>query len=74
MGEDILALYTWEGGTCFRCARRQVPTTRVGEVRAANGDLVEVRACRDCVLALEAAKRRDAKRHGRDYQPGQLDG
>lgn len=70
--EKILDCYSWIPGTCFRCARADVDTARVGWVRPQAGGEHEVRACRECLLALEADRRNVAERRGEVYQPGCL--
>lgn len=70
--EEILALYEWTAGACFRCSRADTETTAVGQIRPRSGELCEIRACRNCVLALEAERRRDAELHGREYAPGRI--
>ncbi|MDG9701643.1 hypothetical protein [Streptomyces sp. DH37] len=70
--EKILDCYRWRPGTCFRCARTGVDTARIGRVRPQAGGEHEVRACRKCVLALEADRRSAAERRGEIYEPGQL--
>ncbi|MBA2951971.1 hypothetical protein [Streptomyces himalayensis] len=68
--DQILALYTWETGICFRCpARGTVDTTAVRKLHSQFGD-TEVRACRLCVLAMEETRRRAAERAGIEYKPG----
>lgn len=68
----ILGAYEWTVGDCFRCAQRETPTTRVGEIETPIGDVYEIRACKTCVLCMEAGRRRDAERHGWQYRPGCL--
>ena len=70
---EILALYDWAQGTCFRCAGSG-DTTRLQTLTPPAGGSYEVRACRDCLLALETAKRRNAEQHGCRYRPGRLRG
>lgn len=70
--EDVLARYWWAVGQCFKCARSEVDTTNVGEIVAQSGEAVPVRACRDCVLDLEAVRRRAAERKGLRYEPGHV--
>lgn len=70
--EDVLARYTWATGQCFRCARRDVDTTKVGEITAQSREVVPVRACGGCVLDLEAERRRVSERKGIAYRPGHV--
>lgn len=73
MTEQILALYDWATGPrCFRCARSRVAVTRISAIDTPAGDEVDVHACRDCVLALEAERRRRAQREGRPYKAGRI--
>jgi hypothetical protein len=69
---EILALYEWAPGTCFRCARAGLDTIHIKEIPTPVGVLYEVRACRGCVLALEGERRVHAEQAGEDYQPGGL--
>lgn len=69
--QDILDLYDWQAGVCFRHpAKGAVDTTLVKTLHPrADGDH-EVRACRECVLAMEAIRREAALRAGCEYEPG----
>ena len=69
--DQVLALYKWEEGKCFRCARAAVPTARITQVMASSGTY-DVRACEGCVLDLEAMRRHAARNQGRPYEPGRL--
>jgi hypothetical protein len=68
---QILDLYEWSPGTCFRHPEKGVVDTTV--VKALhprdNGDH-EVRACQDCIVAMEAMRRETAARSGSEYRPG----
>ena len=68
--EEILALYEWEPGTCFQCARAGLDTTLVEVLHPRSSPPQQVRACRDCLLALEAGRRLAAVRSGESYSPG----
>jgi hypothetical protein len=71
--EQILDLYEWQQGTCFRHpGRGHVPTAVVGVIRPRASDEREVRACADCVIAMEDIRREEAARTGSDYEPGHL--
>lgn len=70
--EKILDHYTWATGDCFRCARSDLSTTRVETIVPRSGEEHEVRACRECVLALESDRRRSVERRGEVYEPGHL--
>lgn len=72
--DEILACYSWATGTCFRCARLDVATTRMAWIIPRSGEAYDVRACQHCVLDLEAARRRLAARRGEEYEPGRLGG
>lgn len=70
--QQILDLYLWTPGVCFRHpAEGEMPTTRVGVVHAVVGER-EVRACKTCVLAIEDARRETARRAGSEYEPGHV--
>lgn len=70
--EQILDLYEWTDGTCFRHpARGVVATAVVGVIRPEGGER-EVRACKECVLTMEDIRREEAARHGGEYTPGRL--
>lgn len=68
----ILALYDWEMGNCFRCACADVYTTRLDEIVTPSGDAYDLRACGECILALERERYCYAKRRGLEYRPGSL--
>jgi hypothetical protein len=71
--QQIHDLYAWEVGICFRHpAKGEVPTTHVTTVRPKAGGLQDVRACLDCVLAMEEARAARAGRCGKPYEPGSL--
>jgi hypothetical protein len=70
--EQILALYDWETGRCFRCSRSGIDVTRISGIDTPSGDQYSVHACRDCVLAMEAERRRRAGREERPYRPGRI--
>ncbi|MFV8127564.1 hypothetical protein [Streptomyces syringium] len=69
---EIIALYTWAVGSCFRCARRDVDTTLLDVIDTPIGDRYEIRGCQLCVLVLEEERRRYAERRGEGYAPGHL--
>lgn len=69
---DVLALYPWQPGDCFRCAREGVDTTEVDEITPRSGEPVALRACQRCVIILERARARSAQRAGGTYTPGRL--
>lgn len=69
--DEILALYDWSEGTCFRHpAKGPVDTTVVKRLRPRADGEHEVRACRDCVVAMEDIRREEAARSGGEYVPG----
>jgi len=71
--QEILDLYEWAPGTCFRHPERgEVPTAVVGVVHPRGDGEKEVRACADCVIAIEDMRREEAARTGSEYRPGQL--
>lgn len=69
---DILDLYVWTVGTCFRCARTREPVTQLAAIKTQSGQQYAVRACRGCVLLMEAERQRRAQRSGASYEPGKL--
>lgn len=69
---DVLALYPWHPGNCFRCARKGVDTTEVDEITPRAGEPVELRACKWCVAFLEREREKSAQRSGGTYTPGRL--
>lgn len=72
-GEEILPLYPWGSGTCFRHPQAgEVDTTCIAVLRPQCGPAREIRACRACVLAMEHDRRRAAERSGLEYTPGPL--
>lgn len=71
-GEEILGLYKWQTGDCFRCARAGVDVTPIGEIDTPIGDCYSIAACRCCVLNLERERRFHAARTGEEYVPGRL--
>lgn len=70
--EQILALYHWEPGACFHCARTGLDTTLVGVLHPQSSPAQQIRACRVCLLLLEADRQEDARRQGLPYVPGQV--
>lgn len=54
--QQILDLYEWRDGTCFRHpSKGLVPTAHVETIRPAAGGIQDIRACEDCVVAMHAA-------------------
>jgi len=72
MGDDVLSYYDWQPGNCFKCARQKVPTTPVSRVTAQCGKRYTVRACQQCLLEMEAQRKRAAERKGEEYMPGRV--
>lgn len=71
--QQILDLYEWSDGTCFRHPRDgDQPTTVVGTVHPREESEREVRACACCVVTLEDIRREEAARSGGEYEPGHL--
>jgi hypothetical protein len=69
--QQILDLYTWEAGVCFRHpAKGEQPTALVQEVHPRTGPSEEVRACADCVVDLEQQRWLAACESGHAYRPG----
>ena len=71
--QQILDLYDWTDGICFRHpSKGVVPTTTVGVVHPADVQDRPVRACEECVIAMEDIRREAAARAGGGYKPGRL--
>jgi hypothetical protein len=71
--QQILDLYDWQPGVCFRHpSKGRVATTVVGVIHPAADGEREVRGCADCVIAMEDIRREEAARTGSDYQPGRV--
>ena len=69
--QQILDLYEWQAGTCFRHpGKGEVPTAVVGVIHLRPDGEREVRGCTDCVLAVEDTRREQARRAGIEYRPG----
>lgn len=73
--QQILDLYEWDPGSCFRHPDQGVlATTVVTRIRPRTGPAEEVRACRECVLAMEEKRQRMAEELGAHYEPGYAGG
>jgi hypothetical protein len=71
--QQILDLYEWEPGVCFRHPERgEVPTALVGVIHPRADGEKEVRGCEDCVIAIEDTRREAAARSGSEYRPGRV--
>lgn len=71
--EQILDLYDWSDGICFRHPTKGVVSTAVvGTVHPRSDGEREIRGCADCVVSLEDIRREQAARTGSEYQPGRL--
>ncbi|MCZ4506972.1 hypothetical protein O3Q52_01850 [Streptomyces sp. ActVer] len=71
--QQILDLYRWSEGVCFRHpGKGEVPTAVVGVVHPCGDGEKEVRACADCVITMEDIRREEAARSGGEYEPGHL--
>lgn len=71
--QQILDLYQWEPGVCFRHPDKgELPTAVVGAIHPRADGEREVRGCADCVIAMEATRREEAARSGSEYEPGRL--
>ncbi|MGW2228252.1 hypothetical protein [Streptomyces formicae] len=69
--EEILALYGWALGVCFRhAAKGVIDTTPVKTIHPRIDGEKEIRACRDCILAMEGIREKAARRAGTEYIPG----
>jgi hypothetical protein len=75
MEQQILDLYEWEDGLCFRHpSKGVVATAHVETIRPAAGGILDVRACRECVAAIEERRAAAAERRGQSYSPGRIGG
>lgn len=71
--QQILDLYTWRDGVCFRHpGKGRVPTAVVGAIHPREEGEHEVRGCEECVVAIEDERREMAARSGSEYEPGHL--
>lgn len=70
--EEILGLYEWASGTCFQCARTGLDTTLIEVLHPKSSPPQPIRACRACLLILEAGRRAAACRRGGPYKPGRV--
>lgn len=71
--QEILDLYEWANGACFRHpGKGEVPTAVVGVIHPREDGEREVRACAECVLTMEDIRREEAARTGSEYEPGHL--
>lgn len=71
--QQILGLYEWEPGVCFRHpSKGEVPTAHVETIRPSAGGLQDVRACGECVIDMEEQRKALAARTGETYTPGRL--
>jgi hypothetical protein len=71
--QQILDLYEWAPGVCFRHPDKgELPTAVVGTIHPREDGEREVRACNDCVIGMEDIRREEAARSGSEYEPGHL--
>lgn len=71
--QQILDLYDWAPGICFRHpSKGEVPTAVVGVIHPEASGECEVRGCADCVMAMEDIRREAAARAGSEYRPGRV--
>jgi hypothetical protein len=69
--QQILALYDWAMGICFRHpAKGEVPTALVKVLHPRDRRAHEVRACEECVLLMKDARREAAARQKAECRPG----
>ncbi|MFD4708775.1 hypothetical protein ACFWN5_03610 [Streptomyces sp. NPDC058430] len=68
--QQILGLYDWDMGVCFRHPGAKADTTVVRTLQLQSGIDEQIRACPDCILAMEAARRAAAEGTGISYVPG----
>jgi hypothetical protein len=71
--DQILALYHWRLGACFRHPDKgEVLTAHVKTIRPPAGGIQDVRACSECILDMEERRAAAARCRGERYSPGQL--
>lgn len=71
--QQILDLYKWAPGICFRHpARGEQPTIHLKTIRPAAGGLQDVRACQTCVLEIESQHAAAAAVESSPYTPGRV--
>lgn len=71
--EQILRLYEWSEGVCFRHpSQGEQSTTVVGTIHPREDGERDVHACKDCVIVMEDIRREEAARRGGEYTPGRL--
>ena len=69
--DQILSLYAWDEGICFRHPGKGVTaTTVVKRIRTRDEAEYEVRACEECLIGLEDIRREEAARSGSEFEPG----
>lgn len=71
--QQILDLYEWALGICFRHpARGEQPTIHLKTIRPAAGGLQDVRACQTCILEIESQHATTAAAESTPYTPGHV--
>lgn len=61
--QQILDRYEWGPGVCFRHpAKGEVQTAHIETIRPPAGGIQDIRACEECVLAIEAERAEAAQR------------
>lgn len=69
--DQILALYDWKPGTCFRCpAPSETDTALIAILQPRFDGAKQIRACRECVIVMEESRRSLAEQVGVTYEPG----
>jgi hypothetical protein len=69
--QQILDLYDWAPGICFRHPERgEVPTAVMRTLHPRGQGEYEVRACEDCVVAIRDARREASARLAAERRPG----
>lgn len=69
--QQILDLYDWQPGVCFRHpVKGEVQTALVTTLHPPGHPEHEVRACADCVVAIKDARREAAARLQAECRPG----
>lgn len=75
MDRQLLDLYEWHPGTCFRHpCKGEVPTAHIETIRPPAGGIQDIRACEECVVVMEEQRASAARRRGQGYSPGPSQG
>jgi hypothetical protein len=71
--QQILDLYEWAPGSCFRHPEQgEVATAHVKTVHPRSNHDEELRACKECILQMEQERWAAASSEGVEYTPGRV--